>query len=152
MRAFIDTNLFVYATYPAFPEHTQAKDFLKNCLEGSDLWFLSWSVVYEYLRVVTHTSLFTKGALTLDKAIENVLNFSSARNVEILSETAEHPKTLMSLAKETRNLSGNLIHDAHHVILMKEHDIKKIYTTDTDLHRFSEIEVVNPLKEKARGF
>lgn len=146
MRAFIDTNLFVYATYPAFPEHIKAKEFLKTCQEGSDLWFLSWSVVYEYLRVVTHTSLFTKGTLTLDKAIENVLNFSSARNIEILSETSDHPKTLTTLAKETRNLSGNLIHDAHHVVLMREHDIKKIYTTDTDLHRFQGVEVVNPIR------
>jgi predicted nucleic acid-binding protein len=30
---------------------------------------------------------------------------------------------------------------------MKEHGIRKIYTTDTDFLQFSGIEVINPLRE-----
>jgi toxin-antitoxin system PIN domain toxin len=146
MRAFIDTNIFVYATYPSFSEHEKARGFLKACLEGSDSWFLSWGVIYEYLRVVNHAGLFSREVLSFPKAVENVLHFASAKNVDILTEASEHANLLSSLASKMRSLSGNLIHDAHHVLLMREHDLKKIFSADTDLNRFQGLEVVNPLR------
>ncbi len=42
--------------------------------------------------------------------------------------------------------AGNLFFDIQTAVLMREHGIKRIYTTDTDFLQFSEIEVVNPLK------
>ena len=36
-------------------------------------------------------------------------------------------------------------HDAHTAILMREHGIKRIYTRDTDFHRFPFLESVHPL-------
>jgi len=41
-------------------------------------------------------------------------------------------------------LAGNLIHDAHTAILMREHGILRICTRDADFHRFSFLEVVHP--------
>ena len=35
------------------------------------------------------------------------------------------------------HLRGNLMHDAHTALLMREHGIRRIYTRDTDFHRFS---------------
>ncbi|MBI2336333.1 MAG: PIN domain-containing protein [Deltaproteobacteria bacterium] len=145
MKAFIDTNLFVYATYSSFPEHSKAKDFLKNCLQENDLWYFSWGVIYEYLRVVTHPQLFKGQTLTLEAALQNVVFFSSAPNITILAETEDHLTYLRDLSKWNFRLVGNLIHDAHHVALMREHDISIIYTADSDLHRFPKIKVVNPL-------
>jgi predicted nucleic acid-binding protein len=42
-------------------------------------------------------------------------------------------------------LAGNLLHDAHTAILMREHGIRRICTRDTDFHRFAFLEVVDPL-------
>jgi predicted nucleic acid-binding protein len=42
-------------------------------------------------------------------------------------------------------LSGNVIHDAHTAILMREHGTLRICTRDADFHRFSFLEVVDPL-------
>lgn len=145
MRSFIDTNIFVYATCPKFPQFSKARDFLNACIKSSDLWYLSWNVVYEYLRVVTHPQIFPEGALSFSLALENVLKFSQSPCVEILQETDEHPKYLTNLGHEISILKGNLVHDAHHVILMREHDIHCIYTADSDLHRFKGLKVVNPL-------
>lgn len=42
-------------------------------------------------------------------------------------------------------LAGNLLHDAHTVTLMREHGVARILTRDADFHRFSAIQVVDPL-------
>lgn len=145
MRAAIDTNIFVYATYSSFPQFRIARDFLKLCVEGTDLWYVSWGVVYEYLRVVTHRQIFPEETLSFDLALANVLQFSSSPHVEFIAETADHPKALENLKKENSSLAGNILHDAHLVVLMREHDLSTIYTADTDFHRFKNISVTNPL-------
>lgn len=146
MRAFIDTNIFVYATYPRFKEYPRAIQFLRQCLEEKDLWYMSWGIIYEYLRVVTHPYLFSGETISLTKALENVEKFCGAPNLEIIQETSMHQALLREGSNNLLPLRGNLLHDVHTIILMREHDIKKIYTADTDFHRFPGVEVVNPVK------
>ena len=148
MKGFIDTNIFVYATYSKFPQFEKAISFLKNCIhDRRDSWCLGWNVIYEYLRVVTHPGLFEGETIGFLKAVENVEKFCSASNVEILGETEVHFSFLKNDAKKHTGLVGNILHDFHSVVLMKEHDVGRIYTADTDFHRFSEISVVNPLQK-----
>jgi predicted nucleic acid-binding protein len=42
-------------------------------------------------------------------------------------------------------LAGDLVHDAHTAVLMREHGIRRICTRDTDFHRFAFLEVIDPL-------
>jgi predicted nucleic acid-binding protein len=46
--------------------------------------------------------------------------------------------------------AGNLFFDIRTVVLMREHGIRVIYTTDTDFLQFKAIEVVNPLLGQKR--
>lgn len=144
MRALIDTNIFVYASFSGFPQFAQARDFLKSCFQSADSWYLSWSVIYEYLRVVTHRQLVDQ-TLSFPQALENVFKFTASPAVTILQETSDHPKHLEELGRENSHLSGNIVHDVHLVILMREHDLNTIYTADSDFHRFKKIKVINPL-------
>lgn len=145
MKAFIDTNIFVYATYSSFAQHQKCRHFLQECLSQKNTWCTSWGVVYEYLRVVTHPQIFPQGRLTLALAIENVLKFSDSTNVEIIQETGEHAQHLRALNDESLIVQGNLVHDAHSVILMREHDVEIVYTTDADFNRFKGLKVKSPL-------
>ena len=145
LRSFVDTNIFIYATYPSLPQYSQCREFLRSCLNGSDLWYLSWGVIYEYLRVVTHPRVFSKMTMTLLEAIENVFQFSRSSNVEILQETSAHFRYLKDLCHESNPVYGGILHDAHVVALMREHDIQTIYTADTDFNRFKGIEAISPL-------
>lgn len=146
MKSFIDTNIFVYASYTSFAQHESAKNFLRNCLRDRHIYTLSWNVIYEYLRVVTHPQIFPKDALSFELAVENVMNFCSADNVEILTEGENHFNQILDINKSTSTtIRGNFVHDAHSVSLMRENDIQIIYTCDTDYHRFREITVKNPL-------
>jgi len=42
-------------------------------------------------------------------------------------------------------LRGNLVHDAHTAIPMREHGVRRIYTRESDFHRFRFLEVAEPL-------
>lgn len=44
--------------------------------------------------------------------------------------------------------AGNLFFDIRTVVLMHEHGIRQIYTTNTDFLQFPGIKVVNPLSPK----
>jgi predicted nucleic acid-binding protein len=60
-------------------------------------------------------------------------------------ESDRHDTGARSVFTEVRDVRGNLVHDAHTAILMREHGIREIYTRDTDFHRFSFLRVVDPL-------
>lgn len=147
MRVLIDTNIFVYASYSSFAEHAAARDFLRQCARGTDSCAITWGIIYEYLRVVTHTSLFPHGALAFDKAADNVDRFCQLTTVEILQESPQHWDVLRGVVRDVGRARGNLLHDCHIVALMKEHDIRRVYTADTDFRVFQGIDIVNPLKD-----
>jgi hypothetical protein len=48
--------------------------------------------------------------------------------------------------RELPHLAGNLVHDAHTAILMREHGIRQICTRDTDFNQFSFLEIIDPLR------
>ena len=43
-------------------------------------------------------------------------------------------------------LVGNVLHDAHTAILMREHGIHRVVTRDAGFHRFPFLEVTDPLR------
>ena len=48
---------------------------------------------------------------------------------------------------ELPDLRGNLLHDAHTAILMREHGVRTIYTLDADFRRFTFLDVVDPFAD-----
>jgi predicted nucleic acid-binding protein len=63
----------------------------------------------------------------------------------ILIAMERHASVLSEVMKEVPHLSGNLMHDLQTVALMREHGIKRIYTRDTDFHRFPFLEPIDPI-------
>ena len=64
----------------------------------------------------------------------------------ILIPTPRHATVAEQVIAELPHLAGNLIHDAHTAILMREHGIGQICTRDTDFHRFPFLKVIDPLQ------
>ena len=46
---------------------------------------------------------------------------------------------------------GNLLHDLHTAVLMREHGVSRIVTRDRDFHRFGFLDVVDPLRVERPG-
>ena len=66
--------------------------------------------------------------------------------LDVLVPTQRHAEVAGQTITELPHLAGNLLHDAHTAILMREHGIRTICTRDTDFHRFPFLEVIDPLQ------
>lgn len=107
-------------------------------------WFLTWGIVYEFLRVSTHPTVF-RDPLTPAQAWEFLSSLLDAPGLGLLTETPRHREVAQGVWNEVRDLRGSLAHDAHVAVLMREHGVRRIYTRDTDFHRFPFLETVDPL-------
>jgi predicted nucleic acid-binding protein len=63
----------------------------------------------------------------------------------VLVPTLRHADVTEQVVTEFSHLAGNLLHDTHTAVLMREHGIRRICTRDMDFHRFKFLEVVDPL-------
>ncbi len=140
----VDTNILLYAINPGAPEHQQAATEIARYRSGTELWFLTWGVVYEFLRVGTHRAVFPR-PLTLQQAWSWIETLRSSPACRMLFETERHHEILHELTARHPRLAGNPVHDLHTAALMLEHGVTEIRTADTDFHQFPFIRVVNPL-------
>ncbi|MBZ5545087.1 MAG: PIN domain-containing protein [Acidobacteriia bacterium] len=139
-----DTNLLLYAANRQAPEHPAAKEFLRQWRMDTESWFVTWSIVYEFLRVATHPRIFER-PLTITRAWDFILSLFSSPSFGVLTETDHHSEILGDLAREYPHICGNRAHDLHIAAVMKEHGISTICTADADFHQFRFLRVVNPL-------
>jgi toxin-antitoxin system PIN domain toxin len=140
----VDTNVLVYAADEDSPAHTQCHELLDAWRQQASAWYLTWGIIYEFLRITTHPRVFRvpwPGGRAWG-FVEAVLASSS---VGLLTPTERHAEVVATVIQEIPHLSGNLLHDAQTAILMREHGIKAVYTRDTDFHRFPFLEPIDPL-------
>lgn len=130
----VDTNILVYAADQSCPEHAI----------GMLPWYLTWNIIYEFLRVASHPCVFRQPWST-ESAWAFIAALLASPGVGLLIHTERHTGVAAKTFDEVTGIRGNLVHDAHSAILMREHGIRRIYTRDTDFHRFPFLEVVDPL-------
>lgn len=140
----VDTNLLLYAVNPDAEDHPKAAVLLEEWRSGDRSWFLTWGIVYEFLRVSTHSRVFAR-PLTLRQATEWMGLLLTAPRAGVLVPSERHPAVLATLAGEYPRLRGNVLHDLHTAALMREHGITEIRTADTDFHQSGFLTVTNPL-------
>ncbi len=139
----VDTNILLYAADRASPHHKQARSLLETHTARSEPWAVTWSVVYEFLRVVTHPRVF-ESPWSVAEALEFVSVLLDTPSLVVLTEGPQHLAVLQALLHEEPSAAGNLLHDAHIVALMREHGIGQIQTLDKHFDQFNGIERINP--------
>ena len=82
---------------------------------------------------------------TIKQSWDFVAALLASPGFDVLKPTERHPQIAAQVFAELPFLSGNVLHDAHTAILMREHGIRRICTHDADFHRFPLLEVVDPL-------
>lgn len=145
MSGFVDTNILLYGVNGDAPEHAAARAFLSSIGRTADPWYLSEGVAYEFLRVATHAKVFPR-PLSWREALSFLHPLLAREGVRFLLAGEGHWSLLDGVLEELTHPSGNLFFDVRTVVLMREHGIRRIYTTDTDFLQFRGIEVVNPLR------
>ena len=106
--------------------------------------FVTWSICYEFLRVTTHVRAPVT-PWTLPEARAYIEALLSSPGFEVLVATPRHAAVLARTLSELPDLRGNVMHDVHTAVLMREHGINRICTRDADFHRFPFLKVVDPL-------
>jgi hypothetical protein len=137
--------VLLYGANGDAPEHSAARAFLSAVGRTAGPWYLSEGVVYEFLRVATHPKVFPQ-PLVWREALDFLRPLLEIDQVIVLGASDGHWALLARVLAELTHPSGNLFFDIRTVVLMREHGVRRIYTTDTDFLQFAGIEVVNPLR------
>ena len=146
----VDANVLVYAARVDSPFHQPCRDAVERLRSQQGAWFATWSILYEFLRVMTHR-VATPRPWTVDGAWEFVRSLQASPGFSVLVATPRHAAIAEEVFRELPDLSGKLLHDAHIAILMREHGIRRIFTRDFDFHRFSFVEPIDPVRPAAPG-
>jgi toxin-antitoxin system PIN domain toxin len=140
----VDTNILVYAADEDSPFHNRCDELIEEWRRQTSPWYVTWGILYEFLRVSTHVRVFRK-PWSITKAWDYVEAVVSSPSLGILIMGKRHVDVAAEVIKNMPSMSGNLLHDAQTAILMQEHGIKRIYTRDTDFHRFPFLEPIDPV-------
>jgi len=141
----VDTNVLVYAADADSPFHAPCRQWLERQRARTGAWFTTWPVLYEFLRVTTHPRVMRR-PWTVSAAWRFVAALLASPGLALLVPTQRHAEVAAEVIAELPHLGGNLMHDAHTAILMREHGIGRICTRDTDFTRFPFLEVIDPLR------
>ncbi len=63
----VDTNVLLYAADRNAREHEKCRRLIQRWRKQSSPWYLTWSIVYEFLRAATHPRVF-RNPFSLDDA------------------------------------------------------------------------------------
>jgi toxin-antitoxin system PIN domain toxin len=141
----VDTNVLLYAADQDSEFHGRCRQLLEELRAQPAPVFLTWAICYEFLRVSTHPRVFRTPWVPADawRFIDALL---TAPGISVLQPTQRHTAVLAQTLSELPDLRGNLMHDLHTAVLMREHGVSRICTRDTDFHRFTFLTVVDPLR------
>lgn len=141
----VDTNVLLYAADSSYTlEHARCRELVDSWRRSDLPWYLTWNVVYEFLRVVTHPRVLTR-PWSSSAAWGFIGALTASPSLTVLRHTSRHEAVAREVFEGAAGLRGNLVHDAHTAVLLREHGVGAIYTRDTDFHRFSFLEVRDPL-------
>lgn len=146
----VDTNVLVYAARSDSPFHPACREAVERWRLQEGAWFVTWSIVYEFLRNLTHRRASPR-PWTLGGAWSFIEALLASPGFKVLAATPRHADVAAEVFRALPDLSGKRLHDAHIAILMREHGIRRIYTRDTDFFRFPFVEPVDPLRPAAPG-
>jgi toxin-antitoxin system PIN domain toxin len=141
----VDTNVLVYAADADAPAHRRCRALMDQWRGQESAWYVTWSILYEFLRVSTHPRVLRQ-PWTADQGWQFVEALLASPGLGVLVGSERHAAVAHQTIRETPHLAGNLFHDLHTAVLMREHGISRIYTRDTDFHRFSFLDVQDPLQ------
>lgn len=145
MRFLVDSNILVYAANRDCEEHAGALTAVEGWLSGPVSWVLTWGIIYEFLRVATHPRIFRR-PLTARQALAFLDPLLTSDLVTVLGPTPRHESLMRTTVREFGRPAGNIFHDLHTAVLMREHGVPEIMTGDEDFRRFPFLIVTNPVR------
>ena len=138
----VDTNLLVYATFTAAPEHAKARTWLEAQLahEGAAV---CWPVLYAFWRLITSSRIAGAHAVTVAAGWNVVAGYVSQPALLIVKPGAQHAAIVEELSR-TPGLRSDDVPDIELAALAIEHGLG-LASHDHGFRRFPRLRVVDPL-------
>ncbi len=137
----LDTNVLVYAHRREAEMHAAARRVVEALARGRAQWALPWSVIHEFLAVVTRGD---RDPMPLDDASAAVERLLRTRRCVVLAEPADHFARFAKLAAAA-GARGPLLYDARIAAICLAHGVTELWTADRDFGRFPDLRTRNPL-------
>ena len=139
-----DSNVLIHAVNEDSEVHSPCQERLREASFGVSA-FVTWSICYEFLRVSTHRNILPS-PLAPDRALQFLTELLDSPGFSLLRPTERHQTVLAQTLAEVPDLHGNVMHDLHTAVLMRENNVDRICTLDRDFLRFPFLTVVDPLR------
>ena len=138
----VDANMLVYAANHAAPEHTRARPWLDDRLNGAGRVGLPWPSLLAFVRLATNPVVVREPA-SLSSAWRQVEEWLACEPAWVPLPGTEHPGILGRLLA-VPGMTSRLVPDAHLAALAIEHGLT-LCSTDGDFSRFPGLRWQNPL-------
>ena len=116
--------------------------FMEDRVSDPELFCISWLTIMSYLRISTHSSIFSI-PLSPEEALRNIESLLNLPRVRVLSEE----EGFLDVYREVTGsfpVRGNLVPDAHLASILHQNGVQKIYTGDRDFVKFDFLDVRDP--------
>ncbi|HEX9689511.1 MAG TPA: type II toxin-antitoxin system VapC family toxin [Thermoanaerobaculia bacterium] len=133
MRAFLDTNVFLYAAGGSHPERDACARVLRKVADGSLDATVNTEVVQEILYVLVRRGR-RKEAVTLARHVTDLFP-------DLLPVTREDMLSACGLVQRYPRLPAR---DAVHAATMLRHGLKHVISVDTDFDQVRELRRIEP--------
>ncbi|MFM1832350.1 MAG: hypothetical protein RLZZ461_666 [Planctomycetota bacterium] len=141
----VDSSVLVIAADRGDPSHEACRGLLEEWRRQPTPWYLTWPIVFEFLGLVTHPTVY-RAPWRLADAWSFVEAVLAAPAVEVLAAGDRHTDIVADLLDRFPDLRGSQMLETQIAATMIEHGVKRIVTRDTLFHRFPMLEVVDPLR------
>jgi toxin-antitoxin system PIN domain toxin len=137
-----DLNLLLYAHNPHMPQHTAARAWWEDVVNGDELIGMPYEVAFGFIRIATNPRLGA-AQVTLADARVLVESWLQLPQMRTLTPSAIHFAKVMDLMKSAMAV-GPVLSDAILAAYAIEHRAK-LFTNDGDFARFPGLDWANPL-------
>ena len=138
----LDTNLLIYAWDKQAAQHSRAKSWVGEKLNGSARVGIPWQTSLGFLRIVTNARIYPQPASAND-AWSIVTLWLECPNVWVPEAGARHREILATMVPHV-GAGAKLFPDAHLAALSIEHGLT-LCSTDGDFARFPNLRWRNPM-------
>lgn len=138
----VDANLLLYATISDFEQHTAARAWLDERLNGPARVGLPWPSLLAFLRIASNPRVFPR-PMAMTEAWRRVAIWLDLPNVWVPEPTERHRELLDGFLGGIAGAS-KLVSDAHLAAVAISHGLV-LCSTDGDFARFTGLRWQNPL-------
>ena len=139
----LDANLLLYASVSDFSQHTRARRWFEDQVNGLARVGLPWMSLVAFLRISTNARVFPR-PLPIEDAWSRVVEWLNIPVVWTPTETDRHAEVFGTLLRAA-GATDNVVPDAHLAAIAIEHGLV-LCSTDRDFARFRGLRWENPLQ------